>query len=111
MSLGGGRSCAPRRRRRGRGREYVVGRVWAQAAVPPWIEIRLGRRAPEPIAARLGVNVDALRMQLARADERLVAALERASLSDLVSHEAGKELAGRAHPRDRSRAGAPATTP
>lgn len=75
------------------------------ADVQPWIEIRLGRRAPEPIAARLGVSVDALRMRLARADERLASALEKGSLSDLVSIDAGKELAARAHLRDRSREG------
>jgi hypothetical protein len=41
----------------------------------PYIDVRLGRRGPEPIAAALGISVDALRMRLARIDVRLAAAL------------------------------------
>src|SRR5258708_718975 len=36
----------------------------------PYIDVRLGRRAVEPIAARLGITVDALRMRLGRIDTR-----------------------------------------
>ncbi|MFD0784943.1 hypothetical protein ACFQZ8_13635 [Micromonospora azadirachtae] len=37
----------------------------------PYIDVRLGRRAIEPIAARLGITSDALRMRLARIDTRI----------------------------------------
>jgi DNA-directed RNA polymerase specialized sigma24 family protein len=77
--------------------------------VAPWIEVRLGRRDPEPIAQRLGVSVDALRMRLARADERLVAALSDGMLSGLVSLDAGKRLRRRTERGDRVRAGRTAT--
>jgi hypothetical protein len=80
-------------------------RVIDAADVQPWIEIRLGRRAPEPIAAQLGISVDALRMRLARADERLAAALADGSLSDLVSPITGRTLTARADRRDKIRAG------
>jgi len=80
-------------------------RIIDEADVQPWIEIRLGRRAPEPIAARLGISVDALRMRLARADERLAEALADGTLSDLTSREADKQLATRANRRSGIRAG------
>ncbi|GGJ90059.1 hypothetical protein GCM10010123_19870 [Pilimelia anulata] len=49
-----------------------------------WIDIRLGHKAPEPHAARLGVTVDALRMRLGRADRALHAALRSGALADGV---------------------------
>jgi hypothetical protein len=40
-----------------------------------YIDVRLGRRAIEPIAAAVGVSVDALRMRLSRIDSRIAEAL------------------------------------
>ncbi|WP_028192817.1 hypothetical protein [Salinispora pacifica] len=60
-------------------------RIIDEADVQPWIEVRLGRRAPEPIAARLGITVDALRMRLARADERLARAVAEGGLTRVAS--------------------------
>ncbi len=60
-------------------------RIIDEADVQPWIEVRLGRRAPEPIAARLGITVDALRMRLARADERLARAVAEGGLTGVAS--------------------------
>ncbi|MFI7209506.1 hypothetical protein [Micromonospora aurantiaca (nom. illeg.)] len=75
-----------------------------EADVQPWIEIRLGRRAPEPIAARLGVTVDALRMRLARADERLARAVADGSLTEIVSTETVARTADQAKRRTSIRA-------
>jgi DNA-directed RNA polymerase specialized sigma24 family protein len=77
--------------------------------VQPWIDIRLGRRACEPIAARLGITVDALRMRLARADDRLAKALADGLLSGMVSAEAGKQLSRLADKRANIRASRAAT--
>ncbi|MGC4804993.1 hypothetical protein [Micromonospora sp. DT233] len=80
-------------------------RVIDEADVQPWIEVRLGRRAPEPIAARLGITVDALRMRLARADERLARAVADGSLTEVTSIEVVKRSAGQAARRSSIRAG------
>ncbi|WP_229789751.1 hypothetical protein [Pilimelia terevasa] len=47
-----------------------------------WIDIRLGHKAPEPHAARMGISVDALRMRLGRADRALHTAIRAGALSD-----------------------------
>ncbi|MET7398019.1 hypothetical protein ABZS66_31465 [Dactylosporangium sp. NPDC005572] len=75
----------------------------------PYIDARLGRRAIEPIAARLGVTVDALRMRLRRIDERLARALAEGLLTGTASPEAEQELSRRAAHRQQTRA-AVATT-
>ncbi|WP_428962222.1 hypothetical protein [Micromonospora fluostatini] len=75
------------------------------ADVQPWIEVRLGRRAPEPIAARLGITVDALRMRLGRADERLARAVTDGSLTEACSTEVVERTAALAKRRRSIRAG------
>ncbi|PZG12492.1 hypothetical protein C1I95_25660 [Micromonospora craterilacus] len=70
----------------------------------PWIEVRLGHRAPEPIAARLGISTDTLRMRLARADAQLADALAKGYLADLTPPEE-EETAKRAKHRAATRAG------
>ncbi|WBB93385.1 hypothetical protein [Verrucosispora sp. WMMC514] len=80
-------------------------RIIDEADVQPWIEVRLGRRAPEPIAARLGITVDALRMRLARADDRLSRAVAEGSLTGVASAAAVAATAARAQRRSRIRAG------
>ncbi|MEV5691969.1 hypothetical protein [Micromonospora globbae] len=80
-------------------------RIIDHADVQPWIEIRLGRRAPEPIAARLGITVDALRMRLARADERLARAVADGSLTEIASTEATARTGAAAKRRTSIRAG------
>jgi hypothetical protein len=57
----------------------------------PYIDIRLGRRAIEPIAARLGITVDALRMRLGRIDDRIAAALASGLLTGVASPQAARE--------------------
>ncbi|MGI5215127.1 hypothetical protein [Plantactinospora sp. CA-290183] len=80
-------------------------RIIDETDVQPWIEVRLGRRAPEPIAARLGITVDALRMRLARADNALAKALAAGSLSDLGSAAPDKQVTARANRRAGIRSG------
>ncbi|MFI7492974.1 hypothetical protein ACIBXA_31840 [Micromonospora echinaurantiaca] len=80
-------------------------RIIDEADVQPWIEIRLGRRAPEPIAARLGISVDALRMRLARADERLTRAVADGSLTEITSTEVMQRTAAQDRRRRSIRAG------
>jgi hypothetical protein len=92
-------------------------RIIDEADVRPWIEIRLGRRSPEPIAARLGITVDALRMRLARADERLARAVADGSLTEITATEVVARTAAAAKRRTSIRAGragsgrGPAATP
>ncbi|MEV4511523.1 hypothetical protein AB0K00_21425 [Dactylosporangium sp. NPDC049525] len=76
----------------------------------PYIDTRLGKRAIEPIAVRLGVTVDALRMRLNRIDERIAAALAEGLLTGATSPEAEQELAKQAAHRQRTRAGVAART-
>ena len=71
----------------------------------PYIELRLGGRAIEPIAARLGLSVDALRRRVHRIDTRIAQALAAGQLSDAVSAETQQSLAGGAVHRRRTRAG------
>ncbi|AEB42612.1 hypothetical protein [Micromonospora maris] len=76
----------------------------------PYIDVRLGYRAIEPIAAAHGVSVDALRMRLSRIDSRIAAALADGLLTGLVSPETTARLRQRAEQRRRRRAGRAATT-
>ncbi|MBQ1052120.1 hypothetical protein KBX50_27145 [Micromonospora sp. C51] len=76
-----------------------------EADVQPWIEIRLGRRAPEPIAVGLGITVDALRMRLARADERLAQAVAEGSLTGITAPDVIERTAAQARRRSGIRAG------
>ncbi|QGN49773.1 hypothetical protein GKC29_25060 [Micromonospora sp. WMMC415] len=71
----------------------------------PYIDLRLGRRAIEPIAAAMGVRVDALRMRVRRIDERLARALASGLLTGVASAQAAADLAAIAKHRDRTRAG------
>ncbi|MGQ5261040.1 hypothetical protein ACTWLT_09820 [Micromonospora sp. ZYX-F-536] len=71
----------------------------------PYIDIRLGRRAIEPVAARLGITVDALRMRLGRIDTRLTDALASGLLTGVTSQQAARELAGQAEHRAATRTG------
>lgn len=59
----------------------------------PYIDVRLGRRAIEPIAARLGITVDALRMRLGRIDDRIADALASGLLTGVASPQAAHEHA------------------
>ncbi|MDG4795065.1 hypothetical protein [Micromonospora sp. WMMD1082] len=80
----------------------------------PWIEVRLGRRAPEPIATRLGISTDALRMRLARADADLARAVTEGTLSalthtDQAATKAKRSASIRAGKAPRRSAPSPAT--
>ncbi|TDC84697.1 hypothetical protein E1193_05085 [Micromonospora sp. KC606] len=70
----------------------------------PYIDVRLGRRAMEPIAARMGISTDALRMRLGRIDTRLAEALANGMLTDAASPQAASALAARAARRASLRA-------
>jgi len=77
----------------------------------PYIDVRLGRRAVEPIALRLGLAVDTVRRRMQRIDARLAAALSQGLLDGPAPLEQ-EQLAARAARRTRiraSRAPAPAT--
>ncbi|MFY1658782.1 hypothetical protein [Micromonospora sp. WMMD1274] len=69
----------------------------------PYIDLRLGRRAIEPIAAAMGITVDALRMRLRRIDERIARALANGLLTGVASPQAAAELAANASHRQRTR--------
>ncbi|MEV4481846.1 hypothetical protein [Micromonospora coxensis] len=76
----------------------------------PYIDVRLGRRAIEPIAARLGITSDALRMRLGRIDHRITDALAKGLLTGLASRQATEVLAAQARRRAALRAaGQPGT--
>ncbi|GAB1644233.1 hypothetical protein [Krasilnikovia sp. MM14-A1259] len=70
----------------------------------PYIDVRLGQKAIEPIAAGLGVTTDALRMRLGRIDTRLADALGRGLLTGAVSADAAQLLAEQADRRAALRA-------
>ncbi|ADL49610.1 MULTISPECIES: hypothetical protein [Micromonospora] len=70
-----------------------------------YIDVRLGRRAIEPIAASNGLSVDALRMRLSRIDSRLAEALADGLLTGVASPETTARLRQRAEQRSRRRAG------
>ncbi|MGW3890499.1 hypothetical protein ACWD69_17565 [Micromonospora chokoriensis] len=71
----------------------------------PYIDVRLGHRAIEPIAARIGVSVDALRMRLSRIDSRIAEALADGLLTGVASPETTARLRQQAEQRGRCRAG------
>ncbi|GAA3914015.1 hypothetical protein [Actinoplanes auranticolor] len=78
-----------------------------------YIDLRLGRRAVEPIAARLGLEVDTLRRRVDRIDTRIAEALDSGLLSAAASPRTRNKLHREAQRRRKiraSRAGAsPAT--
>ncbi|MFG2043974.1 hypothetical protein [Dactylosporangium sp. NPDC048998] len=80
-----------------------------EADEQPYIDTRLGRRAIEPIAVRLGVTVDALRMRLRRVDARLARALADGVLTGTVSPQAQQALAWQAEQRRLARTAQVAT--
>jgi DNA-directed RNA polymerase specialized sigma24 family protein len=69
----------------------------------PYIDVRLGRRAVEPIAARLGITVDALRMRLGRIDQRLTDALAAGLLTGIAAPQATRAQAAAARHRTATR--------
>ncbi len=70
----------------------------------PYIDLRLGRRAVEPIAARLGIATDALRRRVERIDERIADALADGMLTEVTSPRVRDDLARKAERRQRIRA-------
>jgi hypothetical protein len=76
-----------------------------------YIDVRLGRRAIEPIAVRRGLSVDALRMRLMRADLRIAEALADGQLTGTVSRDAVEKLDRRADHRRAVRAAVTRTRP
>ncbi|MFY1700182.1 hypothetical protein ACN28G_00210 [Micromonospora sp. WMMA1923] len=86
--------------------------IIADTDVEPWIDVRLGRRSPEPIAARLGITVDALRMRLTRADALLADAITHGHLSwaatpDMHNTKTAKRRAGIRAAKAATRAASP----
>ena len=82
----------------------------------PYIDLRLGRRSIEPLAARLGVEVDTLRRRAQRIDTRIAEALAGGLLTDVsaprVRHDLAREAQRRRHIRAaRSTGIAAAVTP
>ncbi|MER7894304.1 hypothetical protein ABTX15_31305 [Micromonospora sp. NPDC094482] len=71
----------------------------------PYIDLRLGRRAIEPIAARMGITVDALRKRMNGIDARLADALAKGLLSSVVSPKARAYLQVQSAHRTRTRTG------
>jgi hypothetical protein len=71
----------------------------------PYIDLRLGRRAIEPIAAGMGITVDALRMRARRIDVRIAHALASGLLTGAASPQAAAHLAASAKHRASTRAG------
>lgn len=61
----------------------------------PFITVRLGGKAIEPVAERLGITVDCLRMRLERAGARLAVALAKGQLTGTPMPEAASEIAGK----------------
>jgi hypothetical protein len=70
----------------------------------PYIDLRLGRRAVEPIAARLGIATDTLRRRVERIDERIAHALAAGMLTEVTSPQARDDLAREAQRRQHIRA-------
>jgi hypothetical protein len=71
----------------------------------PYIDVRLGRRAIEPIAARLGITADALRMRLGRIDIRITEALTSGVLTGVASPQAKQQITEQAEHRAATRTG------
>jgi hypothetical protein len=70
----------------------------------PYIDLRLGRRAIEPIAAGLGLAVDTLRRRVERIDTRIADALAAGMLTELASPRVRDDLARKAQQRQHIRA-------
>ncbi|MFI2663445.1 hypothetical protein [Micromonospora carbonacea] len=70
-----------------------------------YIDVRLGRRAIEPIAAAIGISVDALRMRLSRIDGRIADALADGLLTGVASPQTLAHLRTQAQRRGQRRAG------
>ncbi|OKI49356.1 hypothetical protein [Micromonospora sp. CB01531] len=70
----------------------------------PYIDLRLGRRAIEPIADAMGITADALRMRARRIDQRIAHALASGLLTGVASPQAAAHLAATATHRKRTRA-------
>jgi hypothetical protein len=79
--------------------------------VEPYIEVRLGRRAPALIAEEHSLDLDVLRMRLNRADTRLAEALAAGVLTETCSSDARDALAKRKNRRATTRAGKAAGRP
>ncbi|MDZ5447936.1 hypothetical protein U2F26_35500 [Micromonospora sp. 4G57] len=77
----------------------------------PYIDLRLGHRSIEPIAARLGITVDALRKRMNGIDERLADALAKGLLTSVVSPKARAYLQNQSVHRTRTRTGRVTTRP
>ncbi|MFG1888079.1 hypothetical protein ACGFIR_09445 [Micromonospora sp. NPDC049051] len=77
----------------------------------PYIDLRLGHRAIEPIAARMGITVDALRKRMNGIDERLADALAKGLLTGVVSPQAREYLQNQSVLRTRTRLGRATTLP
>jgi hypothetical protein len=75
----------------------------------PYIDLRLGNRAIEPIAARLGLRVDTLRRRIERIDARITEAVSDGMLDEATSPQLREKLEKRAEQRARIRAGRAAT--
>jgi hypothetical protein len=75
-------------------RAVALGVIAAQDE-QPFITVKLGGKAIEPIAAQLGITVDCLRRRLERAGDRLAAALADGLLTDGPVPEAAKARAGK----------------
>ncbi|BCJ65687.1 hypothetical protein [Polymorphospora rubra] len=69
-----------------------------------YVDVRLGHRAIEPIAATTGASVDALRMRLSRIDSRIAEALADGLLTGTASPETRAQLRAQAAQRARLRA-------
>lgn len=79
--------------------------------VEPWIDVRLAGRSIDPVAERLGLPLDLLRMRLRRADDRIAEALRAGLLTGTVSPETAAGLAARAAARAKIRMVKAATAP
>ena len=71
----------------------------------PYIDLRLGNRSIEPIAARLGLQVDTLRRRVERIDARIAEAVNDGMLAAATSPQQREEWQKRAEQRARIRAG------
>ncbi len=86
-------------------RRAVQLRLIDAADEQPYIDVRLGRRAIEPIAAGLGISVDTLRRRLERIDTRVADALTAGLLTGQASPQVRRRLTAAARKRESIRAG------
>ncbi|MEU1606039.1 hypothetical protein [Micromonospora matsumotoense] len=70
----------------------------------PFIEVRLGRKSIEGVAAGIGITAAALRMRLGRIDTRIAEALASGLLTGVASPQAAQALAAQAGRRGSLRA-------